>query len=279
MAPTSSSSTNQQLRYKPPLTQLVNLLKTQQFYWFLGHVFAVLFFILNTLTSFFNPRSSLGYYKFALASIILTYGIVIKQVHFKTNFTISRRLLRDENVQYLLLASIFLIASFKIGQIHSSLYSFEIFAVFHILTYFQNQLLGVFISNIRAQQRLNSIINNFTTKFNQPALFAASNSEIILLLICGFNLIPMFLLLIFRRNFIDFAIHLFLFGSIVVFNKLRFDSNQYTKVVVEQMDAKVNQILLQLNNANLLNLYTNVKNQAIVYLNKIQIPKEQIKKN
>ena len=65
MPPTQPTPTNSaNLRYRTPLQQLVTLAKTQQFYWFLGHVFAVLFFILSTLTGFWNRHSSLKYYRF-----------------------------------------------------------------------------------------------------------------------------------------------------------------------------------------------------------------------
>ena len=39
----------------------------------------------------------------------------------------------------------FMFLSFIIGQTGSSLYSFAIFAVFHVLTYFQNHLLSVLL--------------------------------------------------------------------------------------------------------------------------------------
>ena len=282
MPPTQPTPTNSaNLRYRTPLQQLVTLAKTQQFYWFLGHVFAVLFFILSTLTGFWNRHSSLKYYRCSLLSIILTYLIVIRQIHFKSTFKLSSiniRLLRDENVQYLLLAVVFYVSSFIIGQTGSSLYSFAIFAVFHVLTYFQNHLLSVFIGDIATQSRISSMISNFTSKFNQPALIAASNAEIVLLVVSGFQLIPSALLLLFRRNIVEVSVQVLVFVAIVVFNKFRFDSNQYTKVVVEQMDLKVNQTLAQINSPQLSQLYQNARAGALKYLSLIKLPKESGKK-
>ncbi|KAL6453196.1 POM33 Nucleoporin POM33 [Candida maltosa Xu316] len=264
------------LRYQSPLEQVTQLIKTQQFYWFLGHVFAILFFVVSLITGFFRPSSSLHYYRFSLLSIIVTYLIVIKQIYFKTRFnfaTSGARLLRDENVQYLSLALVLYLSSFVIGQTGSSLYSFIIFAVFHTLTYFQNHLLPVFVGELATQQRISGAITNFTSKFNQPALFAAANAEIILLLITGIQLIPSALFLLYKWNLGFFAVQVFVFATIV----LRFDSNQYTKTVVEQMDLKVSQTLVQLNRPQLSQVYHNIRNNAIKYLSLIQLPKDASK--
>lgn len=275
-----SGSTN--LRYQPPLEVLTNLLRTQQFYWFLGHVLAVLFFVLNFVTGFFRPRSSLRYYQFALLSIILTYLIVIRQVHFKSGFkfsTINARLLRDENVQYLTLAIVLYGSSFVIGQTQASLYSFVIFSVFHVSTYFQNHLLSVFLPSIGAQQRVNSLITQFTHKFNQPALFLAANAEIMMLLFAGFQLAISSLFLLFRWNFVYVGVQGFVFGVVVAFNKLRYDGNQYTKTVVDLMDARANQFVAQVNNPQVTELYTKIRTNVINYIGLIQLPKSSAKKN
>lgn len=280
--PQSSGSGSNNLRYQPPLEVLTNLIKTQQFYWFFGHVLAILFFALNFITGFFRPRSSLRYYQFALLSIILTYLIVIKQIHFKSGFkfsTINIRLLRDENVQYLTLAVVLYTSSFVIGQTQASLYSFVIFAVFHVLTYFQNHLLSVFLPSIAAQQRINSLITQFIHKFNQPALFLASNAEIMMLLFAGFQLIPSVLFLLFKRNFVYLGVQALVFVVIAAFNKLRYDGNQYTKTVVESMDARANQFVTQVNNPQVAELYHKIRNNAINYFGLIQLPKAASKAN
>ncbi|RCK55605.1 Nucleoporin POM33 [Candida viswanathii] len=268
------------LRYQPPLEVLTNLLKTQQFYWFLGHVLAVLFFVLNFVTGFFRPRSSLRYYQFSLLSIILTYLIVIRQIHFKTGFKVSTfnaRLLRDENVQYLTLAVVLYLSSFVIGQTQASLYSFVIFAVFHVLTYFQNHLLSVFLPSIGAQQRVNSLITQFVHKFNQPALFLATNAEIMSLLFSGFQLIPSALFLLFKWNLKYFLVQVLVFVVLVAFNKLRYDGNHYTKTVVELMDARANQFVVQVNNPQLSELYHKIRTNVVNFLGLIQLPKEAAK--
>ena len=90
----------------------------------------------------------------------------------------------------------------------------------------------------------------------------------------GFQLIPSALLLLFRRNIVEVSVQVLVFVAIVVFNKLRFDSNQYTKVVVEQMDLKVNQTLAQINSPQLSQLYQNARAGALKYLSLIKLLKE-----
>ena len=277
---TASNANSTPLRQQPPLQQLITLAKTQQFYWFLGHVFAVLFFLLSTITGFWNPRSSITYYRFTLLSIIITYIIVIKQLYFRKSVVISIRLLRDENVQYLSLAVVFYLTSFKIGIIGGSLYSFIIFAIFHILNYFQNHLLPIVLpSSIAAQQKLNSMINRFTQTYNQPALVAASNAEIMCLLLCGFQLIPTVLInLLIKWDIITTLFRFVVFGVVLAFNKFRYDANQYTKAVIDQFDMKAKQ-LLSTRLLAYLPKYEQLKSFVIgKYISKIQLPKEQAKK-
>ncbi|EGW34823.1 uncharacterized protein SPAPADRAFT_47899 [Spathaspora passalidarum NRRL Y-27907] len=273
-------ATNTANRQQSPVQQLTVLFTTQQFYWFLGHVFGVLFFLVSTITGFFNPKSSLRYYQFSLLSIIVTYVIVIKQVYFKgpKKVSISPRLLRDENVQYLALAAVFYVTSFKVGVITSSLYSYVIFAIFHIINYFQNHLLGIALPSLQAQQRLNTLLTQFTSRFNQPALYFASSAEMVLLVTSAFSLIPAYLYnLVFKFDIVYAVTRTVIFFAVVVFNKFRFESNQYTKDVVSQYDAKVNQALAT--NASALQTYQRIKTVILQYLNKIQLPKEPAKTN
>lgn len=277
----SSSSAGSSLRQPPPMQQLIILAKTQQFYWFLGHVFAILFFLLSTITGFWNPRSSLTYYRFSLASIIVTYIIVIKQLHFRKSVVISTRLLRDENVQYLILAISFFIASFKLGIIGGSLYSFAIFALFHVLNYFQNHLLPIVLPHsLVAQQRVNSIINGFTQTYNQPALIAASNAEIMLLFLSAFNLIPTVLYtLLIKWDIVSTFLRFAVFGIVLAFNKFRYDANQYTKAVIDQFDARAIE-LLSTRFPAYLPQYKQLKQIVIgKYISRIQLPKEPARNN
>ncbi|RCK56176.1 Nucleoporin POM33 [Candida viswanathii] len=265
-----------------PIEVLTNLLKSQQFCWFLGHVLAVFFFAINVFTAFFRPSSSLRFYKLSLLSIILTYVVVIRQIHFKAGFQLSTfnlRLLRDENVQYLTLAVVLFASSFVIGQTRASLYSFIVYAVFHVLTYFQNNLLSTVVPNVPVQQRINSLISQFTHKFNQPALFVAASAEALTLVLAGLQLIPSALFLLFRWNLKYFLVQAFVFLVIVAFNKLRYDGNQYTKTVFDLIDARVSQVVSQVNNPQLLEMYNKFRTNVITYVGLVQLPKEEAKQN
>ncbi|ODV79106.1 uncharacterized protein CANTADRAFT_51191 [Suhomyces tanzawaensis NRRL Y-17324] len=276
MAPPSS------LRPRPVSQQLIALAKTQQFYWFLGHVLAFINFGIQAVL-FIWPSASLKHYRFTLLSILITYVIVIKQIYFKRLSLSSvslTRLARDENVHYFVLALTFYVASFKIGVIAGSLYLFIIFAVFHILTYFQNNLLAVLVPSIAAQQQINTQINNFTLKFNQQALVLAANAEVILAVLSGFQLIPAFLFqLLWSRQVVYFATKVVVFGVVLVFVKFRYDANPYTKAVVDQFDARINAFVFGLNDQRLVAVYTKLKQDALRFLAPIKVPKEEIKKN
>ncbi|ABN65325.2 predicted protein [Scheffersomyces stipitis CBS 6054] len=262
--------------------RLQKLALTQQFYWFLGHVMAVLFFAVSTISSFIFPRSSLKYYRFSLLSILVTYVIVIKQIYLRKLSTVTAtRLIRDENVQYFVLAGVFYLASFKIGVVAGSLYSFAIFAVFHILTYFQNNLLSIVLANPQAQQQVNATINQFTTNYNQQALIVAANAEAMLLVLNVFSVFSAFLFnLVLQRDIVYFLVKLWVAAITVVFVKFRFDSNQYTKLVIQQFDLKISELLARFNSTALNNLYNvSFKSQFLPhYIAPIQVPKENIKK-
>ncbi|KAI5955651.1 hypothetical protein KGF54_001153 [Candida jiufengensis] len=280
MPPKATPSSKSTIKQQSSLTQLITLLKTQQFYWFLGHVFALLFSILSTLTGLiFKNQLSLKYFRFALISNIITYGIVIKQIHFKSSTTSSNvsriKLINDENIQYLVLALVFLLSSYILKtQNQSALYPYVIFGVFHVVTYFQNHLITIFIPSIPAQQHLNSLINNFTSQLNQPALYAASSVELVLALTTGFDVVISSFWLILRWNFFDYITKVIVFLTVIIFNKFKFDHSQYTKASVLQMDQTWNGYVNRLNNPKLTQLFFNFRDLVIRYLGLINIPKD-----
>lgn len=274
---------NSNFRPQPVTQQLVRLAKTQQFYWFLGHVFAILFFVLYQVFLIFSGAKSLKYYKFTLLSILVTYVIVIKQIYLRKGSLANvgvAKLVRDENVQYFALATILYVSSFKLGAISGAVYSFVIFAVFHVLTYFQNNLLPIVVGNLRTQQYINSSINQFTLNFNQQALVIAANSEVILLVMAVFSVPMSVLLFVFRRDIVYVVVNFAVTVAILVFVKFRYDSNQYTQMVVQQFDTKAAEFLARLNNPQLSSLYSTFKANVVKYTANIKAPegsKESIK--
>jgi hypothetical protein len=221
--------------------KVAKLVKTAQFYWFLSHVFTVLFFIIYTLLSFFSPPSSLKYYRFCLLLILSTYLMVIRQLKKKTWF----HMVADENVHYFLLAGAMYLGGFKIGPLSGGLYSFIIFSVFHILNYFQSNLVEVFFTSAPAQQHIHASISHFVAAYNQQALLMAANAEMLLLLM-GANpllLLPSIITSLFRGDVVGIFVRLAMFFVVLVFNKIRYDNNQFTKVVIDQWDMKMQQLV------------------------------------
>lgn len=226
---------------------------------------------------------SAKYYNCALVAVLFTYGIVIKQIHFKNSgiFGIGKvardrelraRLVRDDNVQYFLLALVFLLSSGTIGGVAGGLYSFTIFSIFHVLTYFQTNLLGSMPLNKLQQQNWNAKINHFTSTYNQQALLMAANAEFLLL--SGFLFtIPLMFVQIFRIP-LFVVVNTSVFAAVVVFLKLRYISNRYTQEIVSQWDMKINQVLLSGKLPSSLSEYYNIRLKGLIQklTDPIQLP-------
>ncbi|CAH2352734.1 pore membrane protein of 33 kDa [[Candida] railenensis] len=246
MPPKAATTTKAEGKFKPDTfgSTMVALVKTQQFYWFLGHVFVLVAFFLHNITSFFSK--TLFYYKITLLSVLFTYTIVLRQVHFKTFASLKApnlraNLIKDENFHYFVLALVFFLTSSRLGALSGSIYSFTIFSLFHSLTYFQNNILSSLPISLSSQQALNSKINNFTSSYNETALMIASQSELLLLTSFVFT-IPMTPINLLRSP-INAILNVIVFGVVVTFIKLRYDQNKYTQHVVSSWDLKISQLL------------------------------------
>lgn len=233
----------------PPTTQPAKslirsiplLLSTLQFYWYVGHVLSLFNFVGYLFYSFFSAGKSTSYYRYALFFELISYGIVIKQVHSNSKSFNRSRFLRDENVQYFLLALTLWASSFKIGAISGALYSYAIYSFFHSMTYFQANILERIPISLQSQAAINARITYVTSNFNQQALFIASTGEVMLF--------PYFLMavpnLVFKlfRDPVYVAVQLYTFLALVVFVKLRYNENQYTQAAVQQLDLRISGVL------------------------------------
>lgn len=208
--------------------------KTSQFYWFLGHAAALAYALLYTVVGYFSPGRALTYYKYALVSIIFTYLIVIRQTQVSLQLG---SLLRDENITYCSFAVVLLLNAFLTKvTVGSSLISYCIFLVFHCVGYFQRHLLPLLPVSIVKQSQINSILNNFTTQFNQPALFMAASSEMLMAASQTFTLV---LLLTSPLLFIVNAVVLV---AVILFLKLRYDASPYTQAAMQQWDQRAGEL-------------------------------------
>lgn len=224
---------------------LLLLAKTQKFYWFLGHFLSFTFFAMDTISLIFQQ---LEFYRYCLAAVMVAYGLVIKQVHFKNfhlkdlSVVISSKDLRnslicDDNFQYFMLAMVFFFSYSIIGSVGGALYPFAIFSIFHILAYFQGNILNSLPIHGETKKRFHGIITNFFTAYSGYALLIAANSELVLTL--RFVLISLlFPIQIFTSP--SYAIvNLFLLVSIVIFLKFRYLKSPHTRRIVEEWDSRI----------------------------------------
>ncbi|GMF00105.1 unnamed protein product [Ambrosiozyma monospora] len=247
---------------------------------------------LNTVVSTFkgvdSPRA-ISYYNLSALSIIITYSIVIRQTYKSKpiTFLFSQlpSLLKDDNVQYLLLAIVYRLFSSRFyGGISSfTLYPFGIFAVFHALTYFETNILR-FVPGVTyaKQHQISGTIAKFIKDYNERSLFVAANFEVLSIATFIWPVIKMILTfrLIRPSYFFQNIKTISLFVSLVVFNKLRFNQNKYTQALIGSYDMRLNQYIYNspLIPASLKQSVTRARAAAIYYLSFIKVPSAPVQK-
>lgn len=261
----------------PPTQRLLALLRTQQFYWFVGHLLALSAFAIFQICSFIRPSSAVKYFRYSLISIIATYVIVIaNSPGAKTSLPV--RLLRDENICYLILAMALWAYSFVLGPMPGSLYSFAIFSLFHAVRYFNANLVSILVPGVPAQQHITLSLNSFLAQYHEMALLLAANAEIILTVMTVVQLPLVMVFRLFKGNIMAVFINASFAAILVVFTKLRYDSNVHTQAIIHTFDARILQFLFQLNSPALSAAYNNiVKGVVIKYVSLIRLPKESSK--
>ncbi|KAF1954456.1 hypothetical protein CC80DRAFT_126476 [Byssothecium circinans] len=128
-----------------PLGQrLAALAQTLQFAWFAGHVsllLATLRYGLSYITFNTASRWAAFSYRVAFLSASVTYGIVVYKA-YRARMRSGKQgglltLLVDENVQYLIMALVWLFSR----QIPAAVLPFAVYSVFHVATYARSNLL------------------------------------------------------------------------------------------------------------------------------------------
>lgn len=219
--------------------KVATLARSPQFFWFLGHASSTLLFVLFQVIQFFNQKVASTLYRLILVSEIVSYAIVVKQLHIRVGAGFGA--LKDENVQYLALALGLLVASFKLGTWPKALYSFAVFSVFHAASYFQSHLLEAMPMSLASQAAWSDRITYISANYNQQALFFAAMTEVFLL--TDFILVVPVLLF---KLFLDPIYVVFQAGLIVMimtFIKLRYVYSTCTQMIVAQLDARVTGLL------------------------------------
>ncbi|ODV96991.1 hypothetical protein PACTADRAFT_55181 [Pachysolen tannophilus NRRL Y-2460] len=266
------------------------LLKTPQFYWFLGHASAIFFTILCSLFSLFRSPlapTPLKYYNYSLNCIIFTYLIVLRQSYksrpILTLLAQYPTLLKDDNVQYLSLALLFRLSSKFPGPIQGGLYPFVIFAIFHSINYIKSYLLPILPLDINMKNYYSNLITTIITNYNEQSLYVAANTEVVLIIQVIFTLIKLFLLFGWlRSNPIKTLKNLAVSIGIIIFIKFRYDQSKFTKAIINSYDLKINQILYSSPYIpeSFRTIYQVIKKFIITYIGPIRVPiQRNIRKN
>jgi len=124
--------------------RVLNLVKTLQFGWFVGHV-SMLFFTFRYGLYYITFKSNLKWamfsYRVAFVSALVTYGIVVYK-GYRARVRAGRptspmALIADENVQYFLMALVWAFSK----QVPLALLPFVVYSVFHVATYIRSNIL------------------------------------------------------------------------------------------------------------------------------------------
>ncbi|KAF4302451.1 hypothetical protein GTA08_BOTSDO06332 [Botryosphaeria dothidea] len=175
-----------------PLQQrLLQLAQTLQFAWFGGHLtllFCTLRYSLSWLTFNYYSRMARFSYRLAFFAAAVTYGIVVYKA-YRARVRAGKQggalsMIADENVQYLIMALIWLGNAL---QIPLALAPFAVYSVFHVLTYARTNLLPVLQPQPPAaegakpnQSALSNTIGRFVKEYYDTSMTLVAILEIVL---------------------------------------------------------------------------------------------------
>ncbi|KAK9461070.1 uncharacterized protein V1516DRAFT_674948 [Lipomyces oligophaga] len=230
MAPPPTTPATSTGSASPPASSSANLIKlakTLQFGWFVGHVFVLLgvfFYFLSALR--FNTGSSWArfWYRESYFAVIVTYGIVLYRSHRASTPTF-RRLIRDDNFQYLLIALLWFISK----PLFFTTLPFAIYSAFHVLTYLRTNLLPALGQASSAP--LPTKIQTFVDNYNDKCTSLVANLELVLF-------VRLFLrALTFRRGS---WITLLIYGSFV---RLRLEGSVYSRQALRNWGVRIDSLM------------------------------------
>ncbi|KAI7893734.1 uncharacterized protein EV154DRAFT_439371 [Mucor mucedo] len=229
MAPPTAST--------PLSVRVTALVKTLQFAWFVGHAFT-LFGTLAYVITVALFRSNALFYKAAYFGALLSYGVVIYKSHGKPqpNAVYARKLVMDENAQYLLLAFFWFCSS----PITVTLIPFFTFSAFHALGYIRTNIIpnvfprtatsGDAPATISWQSKTQQQIKAWTDQYYGVAMRFVAQSEVTVIAVrLTFGL--------FRFNFLP----VILFCQ---FLRFRYHLSTYTRQTFTELRVRLDTLLL-----------------------------------
>lgn len=200
-----------------------------KFYWFLGHLLALLGsvnYLLHAAGLMFSPSFSIFWYREAYLAITLTFLYIINEVYFKGGQRPKAAdLLKDTNLQYFFIALLWLFTPPYAG----TLPPFIIFSVVHVLSYTYSYLLPIL--GYPQTSSLSVKISSFVTNHQMQLMFAAANVEFLLLLRLAAQLFTLS-----RTALIQFAAYLLFF-------KLRYQTSAYTHQVIQLWEIRIDNLV------------------------------------
>ncbi|KAJ2766694.1 Transmembrane nucleoporin, partial [Coemansia nantahalensis] len=132
----------------------------------------------------FGSQAANWYYTKAYLGAVMSYAIVIYKTYGppQANLAFVHRLIVDENVEYLLLAGMWLVAKPMVV----TLVPFIVFSLFHVVSYTRSSLIPVFFPGVaaevqRARQgrgdvrlsmagRVSKLMGDWSSKYHIPAM-------------------------------------------------------------------------------------------------------------
>lgn len=225
----STKSANQSSTQAPMASgkpDLAATVRTLQFSWFVGHVITVVSSVLFALTYIkIFPSSYKFWYKFALLGVVESFGVLIFQ-SVKKNGANLAVLIKEDNVQYLILGLVLLVYS---PYVLLTLLSFFLFSSFHVLSYTKHYLLPAL--NIPDNHPVCVHIGNFVTSNNSKSMQLAAVLEVY-----TFVWLLVRLLTFRQTSLVPFVVYL-------VFLKLRFEKSAFTRNAFKSIEIKVEDVV------------------------------------
>ncbi|KAI9152157.1 Pore membrane protein of 33 kDa [Paramyrothecium foliicola] len=229
----------------PLQERFLALAKTLQFAWFVGHLTLILTttrYTLSWIWMNYYSRMAQFSYRTSFIAAAVTYGIVVYKTQRARAKTGAKTpggvlsLLSDENVQYLLMALVWLFAP----QYPLALLPYTIYSIFHVATYTRTNLIPALLpvqtdgpdgAKVRATHPLADRIGAFVKEYYDASMSIVSSLEILLwirLLLAS--------IIFQRRSWILIAIY-------TAFLRARFSQSSHVQTAFSQLGARVDSLV------------------------------------
>ncbi|POR37715.1 Pore membrane protein of 33 kDa [Tolypocladium paradoxum] len=230
----------------PLQERLLALAKTLQFAWFVGHLTLILATIRYGFSwlrmNYYGGMAQFSY-RTSFVAAAVTYGIVVyktQRARAKTNTRMPGGvigLLSDENVQYLLMALVWLFSP----QYPLALLPYCVYSVFHVATYTRANVIPVLqppppaVDGASPRAKVNSPladrIGTFVKEYYDTSMSIVSGLEILI-----WVRILLSAILFQRRSWI-------LLGLYTAFLRARFSQSSHVQNSVSQLGARVDSLV------------------------------------